>query len=379
MQPTPHANICTSVLLIAISNDNNNNNNTLHLPLQVLLPLLLTTSTSTTTTSTSTTTTTTTFDLVSFHKTTTDATVICPLRIGDRGEVAPPVQEECWTQASFTNTHTLTLLTLSVVLTLLCAYDAGFICVRMSLRPSMLEEWQASQTPLLHTLRCWVGRMVDISHFAQCKELQQIPGNDKCAHCDASNPTWASVTLGILLCMKCSGLHRSYGVQISFVRSLTLDTLTPNQLNTLRNGGNEAFLNDCPDRDCFSIEAELYRRKLHSKVTGEPLREISDMDREELQNMKNQFVASQSQFISIAEPPEWVPDKTSPVCQHCNASFTMINRSSTNALRLLTLTCDEITACAPASNTKPIPAFRISTPVRHCLRCLPNNRKNSNS
>lgn len=28
--------------------------------------------------------------------------------------------------------------------------------------------------------------------------------------------------------------------------AVTLDTLTPNQLNTLRNGGNEAFLNDCP-------------------------------------------------------------------------------------------------------------------------------------
>ena len=34
---------------------------------------------------------------------------------------------------------------------------------------------------------------------------------------------WASLNLGIVLCIKCSGTHRSMGVHVSKVRSLNLD------------------------------------------------------------------------------------------------------------------------------------------------------------
>ncbi|KAJ0038944.1 hypothetical protein Pint_22633 [Pistacia integerrima] len=53
--------------------------------------------------------------------------------------------------------------------------------------------------------------------------LRQIPGNDICAECSAPEPDWASLNLGILLCIECSGVHRNLGVHISKVRSLTLD------------------------------------------------------------------------------------------------------------------------------------------------------------
>lgn len=47
--------------------------------------------------------------------------------------------------------------------------------------------------------------------------LQQIAGNDTCAECGAPEPDWASLNLGILLCIECSGVHRNLGVHISKV------------------------------------------------------------------------------------------------------------------------------------------------------------------
>lgn len=51
-----------------------------------------------------------------------------------------------------------------------------------------------------------------------------------------------SVNNGILLCIKCAGIHRSFGVDISFVRSLKLDLIEGPQIEMLKRGGNRKFL-----------------------------------------------------------------------------------------------------------------------------------------
>ncbi|KAL5552590.1 hypothetical protein UlMin_039991 [Ulmus minor] len=53
--------------------------------------------------------------------------------------------------------------------------------------------------------------------------LRRVCGNDRCADCGAPEPDWASLNLGVLVCIECSGVHRNLGVHISKVRSLTLD------------------------------------------------------------------------------------------------------------------------------------------------------------
>lgn len=52
--------------------------------------------------------------------------------------------------------------------------------------------------------------------------LRRVCGNDKCADCGAPEPDWASLNLGVLVCIECSGVHRNLGVHISKVNILNL-------------------------------------------------------------------------------------------------------------------------------------------------------------
>ncbi|XP_061909509.1 arf-GAP with GTPase, ANK repeat and PH domain-containing protein 2 isoform X3 [Entelurus aequoreus] len=53
--------------------------------------------------------------------------------------------------------------------------------------------------------------------------IRNTKGNNLCVDCEAQNPTWASLNLGALICIECSGIHRNLGTHLSRVRSLDLD------------------------------------------------------------------------------------------------------------------------------------------------------------
>lgn len=55
------------------------------------------------------------------------------------------------------------------------------------------------------------------------KRIQENPANRVCADCMATDPSWGVCNLGIMVCIECSGVHRSMGILVSKVRSLELD------------------------------------------------------------------------------------------------------------------------------------------------------------
>ena len=72
-------------------------------------------------------------------------------------------------------------------------------------------------------------------------EIVSREGNTLCFDCGSENPKWASINNGILLCLKCAGVHRGFGLQISTIRSLQVDSWSEKQVKYLSQGGNKRF------------------------------------------------------------------------------------------------------------------------------------------
>ncbi|CCF60686.1 hypothetical protein KAFR_0L00790 [Kazachstania africana CBS 2517] len=81
------------------------------------------------------------------------------------------------------------------------------------------------------------------------KQLLRDPKNQVCADCKlSSHPRWSSWSLGLMICIKCAGIHRSLGTHISKVKSVDLDSWNDENLDKLiqfRNNSNANLFYEC--------------------------------------------------------------------------------------------------------------------------------------
>ena len=110
-------------------------------------------------------------------------------------------------------------------------------------------------------------------------EILKKDGNSVCVDCGSEKPNWASMNNGVFLCLKCAGIHRGFGMSISLIRSLQIDSWTENQLLYLTKGGNNNFKNNLSEFNIAetatldikykSKAADYYRKFLKNEVDRE--------------------------------------------------------------------------------------------------------------
>lgn len=154
--------------------------------------------------------------------------------------------------------------------------------------------------------------------------------NKYCVDCDSKGPRWASWNLGVFLCIRCAGIHRNLGVHISKVKSVNLDSWTPEQVVSLQQMGNsraravyEANLPDNfrrPQTDS-SLESFIRAKYEHKKYIARewvplPLpkvnweKEIDEEIERQKRKKKTSLERKQANMVEVPQLPK--PKAASP-------------------------------------------------------------------
>jgi Arf-GAP/GTPase/ANK repeat/PH domain-containing protein 1/3 len=138
------------------------------------------------------------------------------------------------------------------------------------------EEWVAAIEQQIHTslkagcsTSTWLreGNSSAAAASAATDDLRQLPGNSVCADCGAPSPGWASLNLGTLICIECSGIHRQLGSHITKVRSLDLDSWSDSHLALLKAVGN-SMANSVWEAQLLTTASEQLIQKVVKPTAG---------------------------------------------------------------------------------------------------------------
>lgn len=120
---------------------------------------------------------------------------------------------------------------------------------------------------------------MEIYSHPDIQEILNVEENNTCIDCGGAKPKWASLNNGIFLCLKCAGLHRNFGLNISIIRSLQIDSWDDKQIMYIKKGGNANYKKLLKEYNLLSTNsldlkyktkaADYYRKKLRQDVEKE--------------------------------------------------------------------------------------------------------------
>uniref|UniRef100_A0AAY4A2Z5 Arf-GAP with coiled-coil, ANK repeat and PH domain-containing protein n=1 Tax=Denticeps clupeoides TaxID=299321 RepID=A0AAY4A2Z5_9TELE len=186
------------------------------------------------------------------------------------------------------------------------------------------------------------------------QRVLSIPGNDTCCDCGQTEPRWASINLGITLCIECSGIHRSLGVHNSKVRSLTLDSWEPELLKLMCELGNGVI-----NRIYEARREEMGERK---PQPGDPRQEIEAYIRakyvEKKFVLKPTAMEQRSKVTALTSGQEvrrdslFCPDELDSLFSYFDTSSKLRSlRSADSGIQNSTDGSREMLASTPSSNS----------------------------
>ncbi|RHZ84408.1 hypothetical protein Glove_82g53 [Diversispora epigaea] len=181
-------------------------------------------------------------------------------------------------------------------------------------------------------------------------QIKQLPGNELCADCKSKDPQWASTNFSTLLCIECSGIHRSLGVHVSKVKSLMLDKWEPESIEVMLRLGNakanqiyEAKLDsekilltnrERIDREKF-ITDKYVNKKYVDKIDD---KNINSIDLSFWEAMDNSNLHDALKYLSLGAHVDWKND----INNGTTALHQAIRRSDDVAVEFLLLWSSDI-------------------------------------
>ncbi|XP_032428171.1 arf-GAP with coiled-coil, ANK repeat and PH domain-containing protein 2 isoform X4 [Xiphophorus hellerii] len=201
------------------------------------------------------------------------------------------------------------------------------------------------------------------------QKVLAIPGNACCCDCGQPDPRWASINLGITLCIQCSGIHRSLGVHCSKVRSLTLDSWEPELLKLMCELGNRVI-----NQIYEARQEELGARK---PQPGDPRHEVEAyikakyVDRRFVrrpsdEELRNKVVSLSKEEKRLSSSSDHLPPKAPPPTPKLRPGSHAAGQSVKSADSGIQNSADgsrEMLATTPSSNSLPDAEAAESPPM----------------
>lgn len=121
---------------------------------------------------------------------------------------------------------------------------------------------------------------LDEEHHRVLQQLRKQPANARCADCGEVGTTWASVSIGAFLCVRCADIHRAMGTHISKVKGCSGTYLWgPDEISRMQEIGNAVVAATLggdatgarPAADASKeMRMEICRKKYDQRVWAQP-------------------------------------------------------------------------------------------------------------